>query len=244
MLQKHLNNDNLSQNKIKDLLESFESNKFHTALIEKLCSKLSIPKKDSKNIIDQILSFLEFIKENNVSQFRLLETLLSRISLNKNSLSEWVKNLSKQILKDRFRYNGENGCKLLEAGWDLRGTQELIEEINSKKVDTDIVKQTFDIISGYRIQKDFNDSSNTTINSIFKNYKPSEWIKKLQKLAISANFSSSTIEKDIVTLLKDINESNPEINISKLENQYNEINNHYECEFRIRKEKNLGMNWV
>ena len=31
--------DNLSQNKIKDLLESFESNKFHTALIEKLCSK-------------------------------------------------------------------------------------------------------------------------------------------------------------------------------------------------------------
>ncbi len=77
----------------------------------------------------------------------------------------------------------------MEAGWDLRSIQELIEEINSKKVDNDIAKQTFDIISGYRIPKNFNDSNNSTISSILRNYKPSEWIKKLHKLAISKSFS-------------------------------------------------------
>lgn len=229
LLRKHVSSGNLPKNKINDLLEALESNKFHTVLIEKLCVQLSIPEKDRKNVSDQIMSFLEFIKTNNVSQSKLLQAISSKIPLNRNSLLEWQQNLSKQILKDRFRYNGENGCKLLDAGWDLQSAQELMEEMNDKNADASTVNQAFDIIGGYKIAKSFKDSNGTSVNSILQNSKPTEWIKKLHKLAVSANFSSSPIEKDITTLLKDIKESNPEINISELENQYNLINSHYEA---------------
>ncbi|WPY00121.1 SecA-like and tetratricopeptide repeat-containing domain protein (plasmid) [Candidatus Megaera polyxenophila] len=242
LLHKHIFNTILSKDKITVLLDAFEANNFHTALIEQFISKLQFSSEDEENISNQIVSFLRFIKANNVSQSRLLQVISLKISSTKNSLLEWQKVLSKQILLDTFKHNGENGCKLLDAGWDLQSALKLVKELTEKKVDIDIVKQAFDIINGYKIPQNFKDSSNISANSIFTNYKSSEWIKKLHKLAITVNFSSSVIEKNPEMLLKEIKERNSDIDAGKLKQQLKEIDKYYD-EVKNWEEKDIKL-WV
>ncbi len=234
IISRQVGRKSLLKQEVGLLLNAFESNNFHTVLIEKFISRLQFSSED--DIGNQIISFLEFTKANKISQSSLISIISSRISPNKNSLLEWQKSLSKQLLINRFNENGRQGSRILDIGWDLHAIINLINQINIKKPDADTVKQVFDIISGYKIPQNFSDKNNISVGSIITNYRHIEWIKKLHKLAINFNFSSSSVEKSPEVLIEEIKKLNPDIDVEKLKQQLKEIDAHYDAIENWKKE--------